>query len=557
MQVDRSDLYLERAYRWEKELANRRFMTQPLGGGRVREYTWAEAMAEARKIAQYIKSLNFPAKSNIAILAKNSAHFILFDLAIWMAGHSSVALYPTLTADIVRYILEHSESKLLFVGKLDTWDEMKPGVPQGLPCISCELSPKNDFTKWEDIVAKTPPIEGNPSRDPDETSMIIYTSGSTGKPKGVEHTFRTTAFAVKGFQTQLGWKQDDRMLSYLPLAHAFERAAVEGPSIYMGFQLFFAESLETFVEDVKRCRPTVFHSVPRLWLKFQQGVLKKMPEEKLRRMLKIPILSGMVRKKVLAGLGLDAARLAVTGSAPIPPELIQWYRDLGLELLEGYAMSENFSYSHLSLPGKTRVGYVGNTLPEVQVRITPEGEIQVKSDATMKGYYKEPGLTAEAFTPDRFLKTGDRGEIDSEGRLKITGRVKELFKTSKGKYVAPVPIENLLNADRRIEQSCVFGANQPQPFAVIVLNEELRKQLKNGTPKSDVEPGLAKLLADVNRQIPQYEQLELLVVAKDPWLIENGFLTPSMKIRRAIIEERYGPKIDDWYAARKQVLWEA
>jgi long-chain acyl-CoA synthetase len=308
---------------------------------------------------------------------------------------------------------------------------------------------------------------------------------------------------------------------------------------------------------VKRCRPTVFHSVPRLWLKFQQGVLKKMPEEKLRRMLKIPILSGMVRKKVLAGLGLDAARLAVTGSAPIPPELIQWYRDLGLELLEGYAMSENFSYSHLSLPGKTRVGYVGNTLPEVQVRITPEGEIQVKSDATMKGYYKEPGLTAEAFTPDRFLKTGDRGEIDSEGRLKITGRVKELFKTSKGKYVAPVPIENLLNADRRIEQSCVFGANQPQPFAVIVLNEELRKQLKNGTPKSDVEPGLAKLLADVNRQIPQYEQLELLVVAKDPWLIENGFLTPSMKIRRAIIEERYGPKIDDWYAARKQVLWEA
>ncbi len=555
MPVDKSSLPLERAYKWEKQQPQSVYMTQPLGGGAVRTYTWKQTLDEARRMAAYLKAQGFPPKSNIAILSKNCAEFILSDLAIWMAGHVSVALYPTLSADTVAYILEHSDSKLLFVGKLDTWDEMKPGVPEGMPCVSYPLSPPNDFPTWSDIVAETDPIEGSPTRDADDTAIIIYTSGSTGQPKGVILTFGNMGYAAHGVSQVFDFGPDERQLSYLPLAHSFERAVVEMASLYNGSQLFFAESLDTFVEDLKRARPTLFHSVPRLWLKFYQGVSAKMPEKKLRTLLKIPIVSGIVKKKILQGLGLADARLAISGSAPIPPELIHWYRNLGLELLEGYGMSENFAYSHVSLPGKTRVGYVGNALPGVECKISDEGEILVKSEATMTGYFKREQESKESFTEDGFLRTGDRGEIDEEGRLKITGRVKELFKTSKGKYIAPAPIENLLNASDTVEQSCVTGSGHPQPHAVIMLPEDVRKRADQGE-KEAINAALEALLAEVNREVSQFERLAFLAVAKDTWAIENGFLTPTMKIKRSALEAAYGPQAEAWYQAKQKVIWE-
>ncbi len=556
MLIDASDLILDRAYAWEKSTPNAPYMTQPIGQGAVTEYTWAKTLDEARRMAAHLQSLGFPPGSKIAILSKNCAHFILSDLAIWMAGYVSVALYPTLQPETIRYILGHSESKLIFIGKLDDWDTLKTGVPDELPRISYPLSPPNDFPTWDRIVQATQPIVGSPTRGADETAILVYTSGSTGRPKGVEHTFRSMAAAAKGVTQALNMSNRDRQLSYLPLAHVFERYAVEAASVHVSTHLFFAESLDTFVEDVKRCEPTLFHSVPRLWLKFHQGVLAKMPQQKLARLLRLPIIGGIVRKKVLTGLGLHRARVAVSGSAPIPPELIQWYRDLGLELLEGYGMSENFAYSHVSLPGRSRVGYVGNCLPGVEHRVTPEGEIQIKSPSNMKSYYKEPELTRDSFTEDGFLKTGDRGEIDAEGRLKITGRVKELFKTSKGKYVAPSPIENLLNADSRLEMSCVTGAAQPQPFALVMLSEQLRKQLKQGgSDRAAIEAGMRELLKNVNKQIEEFEQLKFLVIVEQEWQIENGFLTPTLKLKRNVVEDTYGKNVDTWYAANRDVIW--
>jgi long-subunit acyl-CoA synthetase (AMP-forming) len=280
--------------------------------------------------------------------------------------------------------------------------------------------------------------------------------------------------------------------------------------------------------------------VPRLWLKFRDGVHKKMPEKKLRMFSKIPILGGIVKKKILTGLGLDQARFAVTGSAPIPADLLQWYRDLGLELLEGYAMTENFSLSHYTPPKKSRSGRVGLAAPDVEVRIADDGEIQVKSPATMKGYYKEPALTEEVFTPDGFLRTGDRGEVDKDGYLTITGRTKELFKTSKGKYVAPAPIENLLNTSGIVEQSCVMGTGEPQPYAVVMLSESMRARRAAGEGKAELGPQLEALLKKVNAALPEYERLSRLFVAKDEWTINNALLTPTMKIKRSAIEERYG-----------------
>ena len=550
-------LALDDAYGWEERAPDHLWMTQPIGNGEVETYTWAQAMDQARRMAAHLKSLNLEPGSHIGLISKNCAHFILTDLAIWMAGHVSVALYPTLNADTIEYILDHSESKLLFVGKLDGWDDIKKGIPADMPCISFPLAPPNDYESWDSITARTEPLQGKPSREADDLAIIVYTSGSTGRPKGVMHSFAAIAAAAKGAEKVFGTTTEDRMLSYLPLAHVFERFIVETGGLRAGMQIFFAESLDTFVADLNRAQPTVFVSVPRLWLKFQLGVFHKLPPKKLNRLLHIPLLNRVIKKKVLTGLGLQHVRLAASGSAPIPPDLIQWYRDLGLELLEGYGMSEDFAYSHASHPGGGRVGYVGSPMPGVDVRISDEGEILIKSPGNMMGYYKQPEMTAECYTEDGFFRTGDRGERDEDGRLRITGRVKELFKTSKGKYVAPVPIENLLNNNVHVEMCCVSGSGQPQPFALILLAEELRPKLSDSNVHAEVEAELAELLRQVNEEVESFERLQFLAVVKDPWLIENGFLTPTMKMKRSTLEDKYGPKTEEWYAAGQRVVWEA
>jgi len=531
-------------------------MTQPMGGPEVRTYTWKQTLAEARGMAGYLKAQNFPAGSRIAILSKNCSEFIITELAIWMAGHITVALFPTLDEKTVKYTLEHSEASMIFVGKLDGWDEMKPGVPEDLPRVAYTLAPPTDYKKWADCLDESDPIEGSPTRNGAETAMIIYTSGSTGQPKGVEITFNNLGFTNQGIAKVFNLGASDRLLSYLPLAHSFERMAVENLSIYTACQVFFAESLTTFVQDLQRARPTLFISVPRLWLKFQQGVFKKMPPQKLQTFLKIPILKSIVKKKLKKGLGLDATRFAISGSAPIPPNLVQWYRDIGLELLEGYGMTENIAFSHCNQPGKTRVGYVGNPFPGVEQKIGDNSEVLVRSPATMKGYYKNPEATAEAITEDGWLRTGDQGEIDEQGRLRITGRVKELFKTSKGKYVAPVPLENDLNNDQHIELSCVFGSGYPQPCSVVQLAEDLRPKMKDKAFRAEVTAAFTKLREEINREVPVYERLEFIAVAQDEWLIENGFLTPTMKIKRNVLEKTYGPRLDEWYGSKQAVIWE-
>jgi long-subunit acyl-CoA synthetase (AMP-forming) len=421
---------------------------------------------------------------------------------------------------------------------------------------ACPLSPPTDHPTWDSLAEKHEPISDSPTPGPEDLAIIVYTSGSTGKPKGVMHSFGSMARSADGSATVLTTDLDDRMLSYLPLAHVFERYVVESGSLMRGFHVYFADSLDTFIQDLQRARPTLFISVPRLWLKFQQGVWKKMPPKKLERLLKIPILSGIVKKKVLTGLGLQHCKLAGSGSAPIPPELLEWYRRLGLELLEGYGMSEDFAYSHATLPGKARVGYVGHPLPGVQVKISPEGEVLIKSPGNMMGYYKEPEMTRECYTEDGFFRTGDRGERDSEGRLKITGRVKELFKTSKGKYVAPAPIENLINAHSSIEQSCVTGAGQSQPYAVVMLSEELRAKKNDAAVRRQVESELTALREQVNRSVDPHEQLDFIAIAKDDWQIENGSLTPTMKIKRAVLEDTYEKQFDAWSAEKRPVVWE-
>jgi long-chain acyl-CoA synthetase len=555
-----SKLILDYVFQHEAKHPDKVFLTQPTGGGATVDYTWGQTLDQSRRMAAYLKAQGFESGARIGILSKNTAHFIMAELAIWMAGFTTVAIFPTETADTVKFVLEHSGASMLFVGKLDTWEKQKPGLPAGLPCVAFPLSPKTNYTTWDSIISKTEPLKGNIARAASDIALLLYTSGSTGTPKGVMHSFAGATAASHGFSTymreQLGPDTPIRLLSYLPLAHIFERVLVECASLVEGSaHIYFAESLDTFVADLNRARPTCFVSVPRLWLKFQQGVLAKMPAKKLDRLLGIPIIGKLVARKVLKGLGLNETRLAASGSAPIPSELIDWYRRLGLNLMEGYGMTEDFAYSHSSTPQLSAPGCVGGPMPGVQVRLSEEGEILIKSPGQMVGYYKRPDLDAEVFTEDRFFRTGDKGERRADGVLKLTGRVKELFKTAKGKYVAPAPIENKFNANPLIEMTMVSGVGQVSAYAMVVLAENIRPKVGDPAVRAEVEKELTGLLKSINAGLADYEKLQMVVIAPEPWSIENGLLTPTMKIRRNRIETSVESQVEAWYSKSGKVLW--
>jgi long-subunit acyl-CoA synthetase (AMP-forming) len=555
-----SKLILDHVFDHEAKHPDRVYLTQPVGGGQVVDYTWGQVLDQSRRMAAHLQGLGFPRGARIAMLSKNCAHFVMAELAVWLAGYTTVAIFPTETADTVRYVLDHSDASLLYVGKLDTWEQQRAGVAAALPKIAFPLAPETGFDRWDAIVARSAPLPGRVQRGEGEIAMLLYTSGSTGQPKGVMTSFGAISRAAQGIvaelRERLGPAGESRVLSYLPLAHSFERSWIEAASLADGgTRVFFAESLDTFLQDLKRARPTLFISVPRLWLKFQQGVFAKMPPAKLDRLLKIPILKNIVARKVLAGLGLDAVVQAGSGSAPLPADLIRWYRRLGLKLLEGYGMSEDNSYSHSSKEGRAEPGWVGEPLPGVQVRLSGEGEVLIKSPGQFSGYYKQPELTAASFTDDGFFRTGDLGERRADGLLKITGRSKELFKTAKGKYVAPAPIENLINAHPMVELSLVTGVGQPCAYAVVVLAEDLRPRLADAGVRAQVQGELERLLAEVNAKLPDYEKLQTIVVASEPWSIENGCLTPTMKIKRSRIEATVAPMVDRWLASSARVQW--
>lgn len=550
-----SKLILDYIYDNEAAYPDRIYLTQPTGNGNVVDYTWSQVMDQARRMATCLQSRGVKDGVKVAMLSKNCAHFFMAELAIWMAGGTTVAIFPTETEETVRFVLEQSDAQLLFVGKLDNWEQQIFGVPGNLPCIFLPLAPASSAEQWEHLIQEHQPMPGRPARKPEDLAMINYTSGSTGVQKGAMHCFGRMTIATESIAKSIEASPDDRCISYLPLAHIFERAFIECVSLMVGNHIYFAETLDTFIVDIKRASPTIFLSVPRLWLKFQLGVFTLLPEQRLDFLLRIPLLNRIIGRKVLTGLGLDQVRLAGSGSAPIPPELISWYRRLGLNLLEGYAMTEDFACSHVSTVEFNKIGYVGVPLPGVEVRISDDDEILIKSPGQFIGYYKRPELNAECFTEDGYFRTGDQGTRDSNGLLKLTGRVKELFKTAKGKYVAPAPIENMFNANSVVELSMVSGVGQAAAFGLIQLSEEARKKRNDPVARGNIETELKMLLRHTNAHLAEYERVQMLIIVDEPWSIENGMLTPTMKIKRNRIENAVKDNLDAWYATRQEVIW--
>jgi long-chain acyl-CoA synthetase len=554
--IPRTELPLQRIYQNERERGSSVFLTQP-GQGTVREWTWGEAMGDVRRVAAYLKAQNWAPGSRIAIFSKNCAWWIMADFAIWMAGHTSVPIFSSLSDASLGAILAQSEPVACFLGPRDRPPAADDTPLAGLDLISFPGVPRPGGTVgWEELIEREKPLEESPVREPRDIATIIYTSGTTGAPKGVMQTFLSLALMVKSIMPSLDTLRspEERMLSYLPLAHIAERAIVEVNSLYIPLHIFFAERQETFLADLHRAQPTIFFTVPRLLIRFEQGVMEKIPAPRLALLLRIPIVSGMVRKRILKTLGLDSVRLAASGSAPLPVEILKWYHRLGLNLNEGYGMTET-GISHVTLPGKARDGYVGNASPYADTRISGDGEVEIKGPMNMAGYYRNPSLTKACFTPDGYFRTGDRGEIDAEGRLRIVGRLKEEFKTSKGKYVIPAQIEKELDLSGLFAAVCVLGAGRTSPFALAVLNPEKRALSQSAATRAAIEEQLKEELQRVNQKLEHYEQLRFLVIADQPWTVDNGFLTPTLKVRRACVEDLFTPSFDAWERSAKTILW--
>ncbi|OOF12071.1 AMP-dependent synthetase [Salinivibrio sp. PR5] len=496
-------------------------------------YTWLEADTSARRVAKGLLEAGLVAGDKVSIIAKNSAEWYICDLAIMMAGLISVPIYPTASADNIKYVIEHSSVKAIFIGKLDDSEDLCQALPDSLITIAMPNSKVDCQLDWYAWLSKLDPLVEVNKPALSDTFSIIYTSGSTGRPKGVLLSYLNVASsAISG--SEIFFQPDDtRVMSYLPLAHITERCVVELPSIYNPAEVFFTESIDTFIDDVKYARPTAFLSVPRLWTKFQSKILAKMPNNRLQLLLKIPFVGQLVARKIRENLGLQECVLFGSGSAPISPEVLLWFHKIGISIGEGWGMTESSGLSCSNVPfDLNHLGTIGTPQPCVEMKLSAEGEVLIKGDAVFTTYYNDEVATQAAFE-DGWFKTGDKGELQADGSWKIIGRVKEQFKTGKGKYVSPVPIESSLGRNPDIEQVCVIGVGRKQPIALIVLGEGTHGHT------SQVRKDLKETLIAVNQELEAHEKLDHLIVVEEPWSIENGLLTPTLKLKRDQIEQRY------------------
>lgn len=539
---------LERLYHWESTTPNNLYLHQPVND-QWHEYSYQKAVDQIRRMAAALRAMNLGPGSRVALLSKNCAHWIMADYAIWMAGYVSVPLYPTLTANSIRKIVDHSEAKVIFVGKLDGYESQREGIAESIQKISFPFFGITEGLQWDTLIEQHEPIKENVIRNVEEMITLMYTSGTTGMPKGVMLNPKAMEFVVINAVKKFYLKESkEHFFSYLPLSHIAERLLVQLIGTHTGSTIHFTESLEKFAGNLQSVQPTIFLGVPRIWAKFQEGVMTKMPS--LDTLLKIPLVSSLIKRVILKKLGLSKAAMCLTGAAPIPVSSLKWFQKIGLEIHDIYGMTENMAYSHGNLPD-VKFGTVGKAWDDIEVRLSTEGEIQTRHPGHMMGYYKEPGLTAEAFTEDGYLRTGDKAEMDSDGYYRITGRIKDLFKTDKGKYIAPAPIEEKLSANADIDQVCVVGMGIPQPIALIVLSP-----LGKAKSKETIVESLSQTLKSVNAVLEGYEKLETGVIMNEAWTVENNLMTPTLKIRRSDVEKIFVPHYPKWYADKGLVVWE-
>jgi long-chain acyl-CoA synthetase len=529
----RTESPLDMFYHWESEKPDAVYLRQPVDQV-WHDYSWRDVGMQARRIAAALQAMGLNVGERVSILSKNCAHWVIADLATMMSGGASAPAFTSMTGDDVRYILEHSAARVLFVGETENWQQVREVLPAAVKVIALPYAdvPGADYS-WDELLAAHEPLLGNPARAGSDEITTIYTSGSTGLPKGVVYSFEGAGHIMRNFGQTFRMVEEDRLISYLPLAHGFERAVIDFLSMYAGCSVGFNESQATFSADMQEVRPTVFQCVPRLWSKFQEAVLLQLGgQDALDALLAEPGTAESTKNNIKQTLGLDAARVLMTGSAPTPLPLHDWYEALDMPLCEIYGQSEVLSGTS-NLPWDRKPGTLGKPTANTDIKIGDNGEILIKARAVMTGYLHEPEKTAATLV-DGWIHTGDKGELDADGFLRITGRVKEIFKTAKGKYVAPLPVESMFASNAQLEQLCLMGSGLPQTVLLVQLSAQ-GKEADTQALKNE----LRQQTLTVNAALDHHARIASVILSNRDWTAANGLVTHTMKIKRAALEKHY------------------
>ncbi|MDQ3374428.1 MAG: long-chain fatty acid--CoA ligase [Acidobacteriota bacterium] len=557
-----------------------------------------EMISRIENIALGLYSLGLRKGDRIALLAANSPEWTLVDAGCQFAGIIDAPIYTTLAPNSVRYIIKDSGAKIFFLENKETFQRVKEILPE---CLTLEKLVFFDFTDvdaqnaisleelektGEKLKAEKPHLinELIKAVEPNDVATLIYTSGTTGEPKGVMLTHANLIANVLNAGVEFSFTSQDRPLSVLPFSHVFERSGMYG-YILNGTAVYYAESIEKAADNLREVAPTIFVGVPRIFEKvYARAKVKAAQESQVKetifdwaievakeyalrtekkqlipRLLAVQysIADRLVFSKLRDFFG-GKLRVCITGGAALSDDIYLIFTGAGISILQGYGLTETSPVVTTNTLLNKRLGTVGKPIRNVEVRIAADGEIEVSGPNVMLGYYKKAEATEEAFTADGWFRTGDIGKLDEDGFLIITDRKKELFKTSGGKYIAPAPIELMIKASRFVSQVVLIGNERKFPAALVVPNfEQLVNyaRIKSLEIKSPAEfcvhPRIVDLLerqiAELTKNLSHYEKVKKIALLENELTVDNGELTPTLKVKRRVVDEKYHAVIDKIY----------
>ena len=537
----------------EKNFANSVYLRQP-SQGIWRELTWAEVMRQARQVATVLKNAGLERGDCVSIFSKNCAEWIIVDFGISLAGMVNVPLFSNQNKGTIEFIIEKAEVKLVFIGKLDAHSRTRDYIPKQIKTINLPYHLDLETTYcWEDVLSCTPMLTIDLPK-PEDTYTIIFSSGTTGEPKGVVFTHEAVAnylaILIEDLKRNVSFDRH-HLLSYLPLAHVYERTSVQLASLMLDCDVAFVENLEKFTKNLQEIQPTLFTAVPRIWGVFKQRIEQQLAKKRLGILLNVPVVSYFIKKKIKSQLGLSRCQLCVSGAAHLPTSVLGFFKKIGITIQEGSGQTEDFGYTTLTKKNDVKSGFVGAPRFGVLSKRSESGELLIYSSCLMKEYYKDESLTRDSFTADGWLKTGDLVEIDEKNRIKILGRLSENFKNQKGEFVAPSLIEDQFTTTHLIEQCCLVGKMLPSNVLLVNL-----PPAAHAPSQIEVSESLRKLQHTVNRKLKSHEKISHILVVKENWTIANHCLTPTMKVRRRIIESNYQDLILNTVTEPVGIVWE-
>jgi len=496
------------------------------------DYSWAEARRQVKAVAAALEE-RFGAGNNMVLLSRNRPHWFLADLAIISSGNVTVSMFTTLTPATAEYIADFTDARAIFVGESPNWEAIRGVLPTDIVIVTLPgVAVEGEHLTWEQLLEEGEGRSPQHSCAPDDMMSLVFTSGTTGLPKGVIQTHASNIVPIRRTIEAFRLRDEPRYFSYLPLSHIAERQIVEYASLFSCGEVNFNESLETLLRDLQRTKPHMFFGPPRIWEQFQQAVLGKFGgQDTLTASLEKDAAG--TGKLILDTLGLGEVEFCLTAAAPTPPPLIHWWHSLGLMLLEGFGQTEAMGLI-ISSAEQRRVGSIGKPVPGVEYKLTEEGELCVRADGCTPGYYKQPEKTAELIQ-DGWLHTGDKARVDEDGFIYITGRVKDYFKTIQGKFVAPPPIEGQFAENPYTEQQCLMGRGFSKTVMAAVLTEAATAE-----SRETLEASIRETIGRINESVDKHARIGAVIVSQEPWSIENEVLTPTLKIRRDKVDERFG-----------------